>query len=178
MKYDSKDQLLGETHRDLISIANTEYNLGVSTKFTKEQIASLIMNAQRSGKVTGDAVEVLRGERQKAPEREELPPGYCILRLQKSRFNPNGYPVVIGLQGKISLLPIGVNFKCKEWVIEHLSNALSQEIKKDPEQGSEESVWVHSYPFTVVKHNPSDNWNTIEDNIRRNLETLGEVYVA
>jgi len=173
MKYESLDKLLEETHKDLISIANSEFNLGVSTKFTKKQIAQLIMSEQRSGRVDSGPIEVLRGDRANSPEKEELPKGWCVMRLQKSKYNQSGYPVVIGLQGKITLLPVGISFRAPEWVIEHLNNALQQEIQKNPDQENEESVWVHSYPFTILKHNPSDNWHVVEDMIKNNMKSLG-----
>lgn len=171
MKYESIDSLLEESHNDLISIANSEFNLGVSKNFTKKQIAQLIMNAQKSGRYDSSVVDVMRGDEK--PEDAELPKGYCILRLNRDRYNPSGYPIPVGLQGKISILPVGKNFKAPEWVIEHLNNALRQEIRKDFDQNEEESVWTHAYPFTVVKHNPSDRWHKIEARLERNIGSLG-----
>ena len=175
MKYESIDKLLEETHKDLISIANSEFNLGVSTKFTKKQIAQLIMSAQRTGRVNSGPIEILRGERASAPDKEELPKGWCVMRLQKSKYNPSGYPVIVGLQGKVTILPVGISFRAPEWIIEHLNNALQQEIRKEQDQDSEDSVWVHSYPFTILKHNPSDEWPLIEKMMKKTMEAIGNM---
>lgn len=168
-KYDNLEQLMEESHNDLISIANSDYNLGVSKKFTKEQLARMILSAQNSGQYRSD-IEVLRGEQSKEPEKQELPPGYCILRLQRSPSNKEGWPVIYGLQGKTGLLPVGKNFKAPEYIIEILSNALKEEVVQDSDSGEEHSFKTHAYPFTVIKHNPSEKWPMIERNIDKNTD--------
>lgn len=166
MKYESIDQLMEESHNDLISIANSEFNLGVSKKFTKQQIARMIMAVQNSGKLRND-VEVLRGDRADNIDAEELPKGYCILRLQKGKGNPSGYPIIYGLQGRIGILPVNKSFKAPEYIIEILSNAILEEIVKDRDQEEETITKTFTYPFTVLRHNPSEKWPKIQENIDR-----------
>src|SRR6056297_719631 len=134
MEYESVDKLMEESHNDLISIANSEFNLGVSKKFTKDQIARMIMGVQRAGTIENKDIEVLRGDREKNADKEKLAPGYCIIRLNRSKNNPSGYPVVYGIQGKVGIIPVGKTVKAPEYVIEILSNALVEEIFKDRDQ--------------------------------------------
>lgn len=172
MKYESIDKLMEESHTDLISIANSEFNLGVNKQVKKEQIARMIMAVQSQGKIQSD-IEVLRGDRAKNYEQEDLPEGYCIIRLNSGRGNPSGYPVVYGIQGRIGLLPVNKNFKAPEYIIEILSNALHEEIVKDRDQEEEVVTKTHSYPFTILKHNPSKKWPQVEANIERMSQVSG-----
>jgi len=173
MKYESIEQLMEESQADLVSIANSEFNLGVNKSIKKEAIARLILTAQNSGQMRSD-VEVLRGERANNIDAEELPEGYCILRLQKGRGNPSGWPVTYGLQGRIGILPVNKSFKAPEYIIEILSNAMLEEIVKDRDQEEEIVTKTYAYPFTVLKHNPSENWPKIERNI--NLQSMEESF--
>lgn len=173
MKYESVEKLMEESHNDLISIANSEFNLGVSKKFTKDQIARMIIVVQQAGTVSNKDIEVLRGDRAKNAEKEELAPGYCIIRLNRSKSNPSGYPVIYGLQGRVGIIPVGKTVKAPEYVIEILSNALVEEIFKDRDQEEEQTVLTHAYPFTVVKHNESEMWPQIERNIEKLTEAKG-----
>lgn len=177
MKYNSKDELMAESHETLISIANSEFALGVSKKFKKDQIADLILNASKQGRNQANDVEVLRGDREKHAEKEQLPPGYCILRLERSPRNPNNRPLPYGIQGKVGLIPVGKTIKAPEYVLEILSNAISEQISNNQDQGEEQITKTFTYPFTVVKHNPSEKWPLIENMIQRNLEVVSEEYV-
>lgn len=176
MKYESVDQLMEESHNDLVSIANSEFNMGLNKSFTKKQIATLIMNQQRTGKVHNEDIEVLRGDRSKNYQDEKLAPGYAIIRLQRSKNNQSGYPVPYGIQGKVGLIPVGKNIKVPEYVIEILSNALKEEIMKDRDMEEEQTIMSHAYPFTVLKHNPSDNWDAIEKNIEKTTGMTSEAF--
>ena len=174
MKYESIEKLMEETHGDLVSIANSEFNLGVNKSFKKEELARMILTVQNSGQVRSEDVEVLRGERAKNIDAEEVPEGYCILRLQKGRGNPSGWPVTYGLQGRVGILPVNKSFKAPEYIIEVLSNAMLEEIVKDRDQDEEVVTKTYAYPFTVLKHNPSKQWPKIEHNI--NLQSMEESF--
>jgi hypothetical protein len=174
--YKDKSELMAESHEDLISIANSQFGLGVSKKFKKDQIADLILNAVKRGLVNTDDVEVLRGDREQNAASEELPPGYCVLRLERSPRNPNSRPLPYGIQGKVGLIPVGKTIKAPEHVLEILSNAVHEQIHNDMDQGEEVITKTFTYPFTVISHNRSDKWPQIQRNIERNMETALEVY--
>lgn len=168
MKYKNVPELLEFTHNDLISIANTEFDLGVNKKFTKKEIAAMIMAAQKSG-VRSD-VEVLRGEAREKASETDLPEGYCVLKVSRSPNNPKGRPIPVGMNGKISVIPTGIPIKAPEWLLEILHNAVTETIVKDDELDEEKVVKSPSYPFTVLKHNPSPKWKEIESR----MEIAGE----
>lgn len=158
------DQLLEMKQEDLIELANNEFDQNVSKKYSKSQIASLVMAKQimdNEGKQFGNVTALPDG----AEVDNTIPKGYCVMRLNNSFRNPNGTPVPIGLNGNIDIAPVGKNFQAPEHFIEILSYAMEEQITGLDNNGRAKSSWVHAYPFTVYKHNPSDKWPRIQEEI-------------
>lgn len=165
------DDLLEMKLAELIELGNSEFDLGVSNKFNKTQIASLIIAAQI---VNNEGVEVegVMAVPEEVEKADDLPVGYCIMRIQKSKRNPEGMPVPIGLNGSISIAPVEKNFRAPEHVIEILSQAMEEQLTGTDEKGRPKTSWAHAYPFTVMRHNPSPKWPKIQKSIDEFQDSL------
>lgn len=157
----TKAALQEETKEGLLKIANAEMGLGLKSTMRKHEIINFILhNLNRSG-IT-DRVEVVDESVVKNTTNQDLKVGEAIIRLDKSPSNPNGRPVYVGASSnkkqRNALIPVGKPVRVHEIYLEPLSTAVRMEIYQDPMTLDEEEREVHNYPFSVLRHNPSESW--------------------
>lgn len=154
-------QLLQErTKNELMKIANLEMGLGIKATMRKHEIINYILH--NLNRVGTDAAEVVDEATVKSTNKQDLPVGYAIIRLDKGKYNPKGRPLYVGSSNRKKqqncLIPVGKPVKIKERFLEPIITAIKQEVYQDPETLDEEEREVHNYPFTILKHNPSEWW--------------------
>lgn len=158
----TKQALQELTKEELLKIANGSMGLGLKNVMKKSDIINYIThNANRMGQT--ELVEVMDEKEVKSTKNSELPVGYAIIRLDKGKYNPNGRPLYVGASNarkqENCLIPVGKPVKIKEKFLEPLITAIKMEVYQDPSSFEEEEREVHVYPFTILRHNPSEWWN-------------------
>lgn len=131
---------------ELVTYANMTFGLNVNGRMNKEDIIGSIMRASQK----------YRGNAQIDVSSSALKPGFAKIRINKTELNKSGRPVIVGLQGTMYSLPVGVDFQCPLPLVEILNNAVQRQYEVDP--GNNELIprEVHSYPFVVLETRPLD----------------------
>lgn len=156
----NKQTLQEKTKNELLKIANSNLGMALKPAMKKSDIINYIMhNVNRLGT---EAVEVVDEKEAKTTKREDLPQGYAIVRLDKGKYNPSGRPLYVGASNRKKqsncLIPVGKPVKIREKFLEPLITAVKMEVYQDSSTLEEEERETHVYPFTILKHNPSDKW--------------------
>lgn len=156
----NKQKLQEKTKKELLGIANNQLGMGLKATMKKSDIINFIVhNMNRMGQ---EMLELVDEEEVKSTSNNELPVGYAIIRLDKGRHNPSGNPLYVGSSNKNKqsncLIPVGKPVKIQEKFLEPLITAVKMEIHQDTTTLEEEEREVHTYPFTILKHNPSEKW--------------------
>lgn len=157
----TKQALQEQTKEDLLKIANGSMGLGLKSTMKKSDIINYIVhNASRNG--VSDVAEIVDENVVKTTQNNQLPVGWAIVRLDKGKYNPNGRPLYIGASNPQKqsncLIPVGKPVKVPEKFLEPLTTAVRVEVYQDLVTLDEEEREVHNYPFTILKHNPSEWW--------------------
>lgn len=157
----TKQALQELTKEELLKIANGNMGLGLKAVMKKSDIINYIShNASRMGST--EMVEVMEESEVKTTRNNELPAGYAIVRLDKGKYNPNGRPLYVGASNpkkqENCLIPVGKPVKIREKFLEPLVTAIKLEMYQDLNTLEEEEREVHVYPFTILRHNPSEAW--------------------
>lgn len=157
----TKQALQELTKEELLKIANGSMGLGLKGTMKKHDIINYIThNASRMGST--DYAEVVEEAEVKKTQNNQLPVGYAIVRLDKGKYNPNGRPLYVGASNpkkqENCLIPVGKPVKVKEKFLEPLLTAMKMEVYQDPVTLDEEEREIHVYPFTILRHNPSEWW--------------------
>lgn len=143
------EMLEGMTKQELVKYANMTFGLSLTAKFAKHELVVAIKDAQ--GKFVGN--ETLQiGESLD----EGLLPGYAEIQLHRTELTKGLKSAIVGLNGKMASLPIGVKFGCPLEHVEILQNAVRYEYEQDTTVDPPELLKreVHSYPFTIHNINP------------------------
>jgi len=157
----TKRELQDKRKEDLLKIANGSLGLGLKQTMKKHDIINYILhNINRGG--NSDVLEVMEEDEVKRTQNNDLPEGYAIVRLDKGKYNPRGRPVYVGASNpkrqRNALIPVGRPVKVPEVFIEPLMTSIRIEVHQDPVTLEEEEVEVPNYPFTILRHNPTDRW--------------------
>jgi hypothetical protein len=140
----SEERLNAMTKEELVTYANMTFGLNVNAKMNKSDLIGAIM---RSEQRFGGNADLLVGD-------SELPPGYAKLKINTTELNKAGRPVIVGLNGKMFSLPVGIEFGCPMPLVEILNNAVQYQYEQDPASLEMVRREVHSYPFTVLETAP------------------------
>lgn len=156
----TKQQLQEKTKNELLGIANNQLGMGLKSSMKKSDIINYIVhNMNRMG---AEVPELVDEDKVKTTQNNELPVGYAIIRLDKGKYNPSGHPLYVGSSNKKKqsncLIPVGKPVKINEKFLEPLTTAVKMEIHQDSTTLDEEEREVHTYPFTILRHNPSQKW--------------------
>lgn len=157
----TKQALQELTKEELLNIANGNMGLGLKAAMKKSDIINYIShNASRAGST--ELAEVMEESKVKVTKNSELPVGYAIIRVDKGKYNPNGRPLYIGASNarkqENCLIPVSKPVKIKEKFLEPLLTAVKIEMYQDTLTMETEEREVHVYPFTILRHNPSEKW--------------------
>lgn len=172
MRY-TKDDLAGKSKDELLAIANGEFNLGLDRRYGEGSMIHHI--AEASARVGSKDVEALHGGKEAVEKaKDELPPGYAIIRIHKSQHNPSGRPEFVGFQGEGAIIPVGIPVKIPEYLLEILDNAYTHIWVEDPITKDFTEQLSHRVPFTILKHNATEKWQRHEAKQDRNSRRMEE----
>jgi hypothetical protein len=128
------------TKKDLIEHGNLTFGLSLNANHHKEDIVNAI---ERAGMR-------FRGNQDLSAGDVELKPDYTKIRLSAGELNPTGRPVIVGLNGKMYSIPVGVEINVPNPLVEILSNAIKKVYKQDPRTNELIVSEVNSYPFSII----------------------------
>lgn len=142
------EMLEGMTKQELVKYARMTYNLSVNARYSKPELIGAIRDA--AAKFKGNA-QMQTGL---DIEKSGLRPGYAEIQLHRTELTKGLRRVIVGLNGEMASLPIGVKFGCPIELVGVLNDAVRLEYEKNPETDELEERAVHAYPFTLHRVEP------------------------
>lgn len=174
MRY-TKDELVGKSKDELLTIANGEFGLNLDRRYGE---GSLVFHIVEASKKSHKEVSALHTEEKVEQAKDELPKGFAIIRIHKSKHNPNGHPEQVGFQGNIAQIPVGIPIRIPDYLLEVIDNAYTHEWAEDPLTKKFNEQISHRVPYTILKHNPSEKWLLHEAKMDRNARKMEEFAVG